>query len=930
MKSISQFKQENPIYQNEPDEKLASFIYDKYYKDRGVGEDDFFKQAFPNIAQKKELNLEQTLSPEVDGIISPDDEMLNQERIQNINYKPSVKDIAIENDIGTETGASANARFAQSLGYDDKNKALAIKNVLSNLYKQDITVRTGSNTGALEFLNPETKKFELVNKPGVDLGDFTGQGGNAMVILPDIAATIVGTVYSGGNLPVGVASGAVTAGVMEYSKYQLGKILYGINKDVSNEDLLNRAFVAAGVSAGSAFLGVGAAKIIKGTTNLIKGRFLQGNDIAVSKVEDDIVRADAVADKINNVLDGAKIKSNLKFTLGQAANDADMLAAQESFENINKLGYMNEFRTFNQKQAQALNDYYGFLKSGFGTNTRGASEFEAGTLIQEVIKKQNQPIIKELIKKQADAETVLDKAVIRLPDGSLKETGVAVRSSIDRAANLYKKNVAVASKKLSDAAGVRTVDTNIIKEVISEISAKEKNNLLKLESVKGIFKDKRLTKNAKDSLFKVEDLRVAPETLRNTLTALNEKINNQLTGSVTGEAVSVGSLKKLAAGINKQLRTMPKEYIDALDAFNTLVKNNKKLLNSELISKITKVDGNRLKVFGDEDLFSLSFKKGLKSEKYADEIFNVIKDSPDAMRAYKNSINDFYKNKVIKNGKINQNAHQSFLKDYEAPLKLFFNKTDFNKISKLGGLQKAIDDTTSLRNNTIKEIEKSFASKLERLTPGELVNKIYKTNNIDEIRRLKKILSKDPEVYQAFQRSVLTDLNESVVKSSDRLDMKVIDALSFDKYLYGAGERGYRVALKEIFGDKFVGNLEVLNKALQITARRQPPKGMGVFGSAFSDIIRARLGQFTLSGRLFTASRRIYAKAAERVMANALLNPSSLKELIELRKFKPNTKEAIAILSKLDGSIFIKDNFEDSKPFTAISNTFFGDARNQN
>ena len=31
-----------------------------------------------------------------------------------------------------------------------------------------------------------------------------------------------------------------------------------------------------------------------------------------------------------------------------------------------------------------------------------------------------------------------------------------------------------------------------------------------------------------------------------------------------------------------------------------------------------------------------------------------------------------------------------------------------------------------------------------------------------------------------------------------------------DKYLYGAGERGYRVALKEIFGEDFVGNLEVL------------------------------------------------------------------------------------------------------------------------
>ena len=920
MKSIAQFKEENPIYQNEPDVKLASFIYDKYYKGRGVDEDDFFKQAFPNIAERKDAALEQTLSPEVGGIISPDDAMLNWERIQNINYKPSVKDIAIENDIGTETGASANARFAASLGYNEKNKALAIKNTLSNLYNQDITVRTGTNTGELEFLNPKTGKFELVNKPGVDLGDFTGQGGNAMVILPDIAATIAGTVFSGGNLPVGVASGAVTAGIMEYSKYQLGKALYGINKDVSNEELLNRAFVAAGISGGSAVLGVGAAKVIKSTANLIKGRFLQGSDVAISKVEDDLVKADAVTKEINNALDSAKINSKLKFTLGQAANDADMLAAQESFENINKLGYMNEFRTFNQNQAQALNDYYGFLKSGFGTNTKGASEFEAGTLIQEVIKKQNQPLVKELIQKQADAETVLEKAIIRMPDGSLKETGVAIRSSIDEAADLYKKNVANAADKLAVAANIKNVGTDVISKTVNELSQKAKNNLLKLPETKNLFNKKLLDSNS-----------VNPETLRNTKSVLQSMIRDKIEGKAAGEAVEVKTLQTLVSSINKQIqKSAPKEYTDALDEFNTLVVNNKKLLNNELISKITKVDDNRLKSFGDEDLFSLSFKKGLKSEKYANELFNVIKDSPDAMKAYRSSINDFYKKKVIKNGKISENAHKAFLKDYEAPLKLFFDKADLNKISKLGGFQKAIDDANNLRINTIKEIEKSFAGKLERLTPGELVDKIYRAKNIDEIRRLKKILSKDPEVYKAFQRSVLTDLNESVLKSSDRLGMKVIDAMAFDKYLYGAGERGYHVALKEIFGQEFVGNLDLLNRALQISARRQPPKSMGVFGSAFSDIIRARLGQFTLMGRLFTASRRIYAKAAERVMANALLNPQSLRELIELRKLKPNTTQAIAILSKLDGSIFIKDNFEDAQPFTAIANTFFGDARNQN
>ena len=61
MKTIAQFKEENPIYQNEPDVKLASFIYDKYYKDRGVDEDDFFKKAFPVIAERKIKETESKL-----------------------------------------------------------------------------------------------------------------------------------------------------------------------------------------------------------------------------------------------------------------------------------------------------------------------------------------------------------------------------------------------------------------------------------------------------------------------------------------------------------------------------------------------------------------------------------------------------------------------------------------------------------------------------------------------------------------------------------------------------------------------------------------------------------------------------------------------------------------------------------------------------
>ena len=923
MKSVAQIKQEYPQYSDVPDRELAGALYKKFYSD--VDEDEFYKLVFPEVAQSKDAALEQTLSPEVDGIISPDDEMLNFDRRQNMSYQPTVEDIALQNDVGVNEGATPEARFAASFGFDEQNKALAVKNVLSNVYKQDIDVRLGNNTGELEFLNPKTNKYELVNKPGVELGDFTGLGGDAMVILPDIAATAFTTVYSGGNLPAGVTAGAVTAGIAEYGRYKLGQKLYNINNDVSNEDLLNRAFLATGVSAGSAVLGVGAVKLIKGVNNLINGRFVKGNDLADARVEKDIVKADDVAKQINDTLDTAKINSELKFSLAKASNDPDLLAAQSAFENQNKLGYMNDFKTMNVENATALNKYFSFLKSGFNTNGRGLSDFETGQLIKEVAEKRNQPIIKELIQKQADAEEVLESAMIRLPDGSIKETGVTIKSAIDDVADAYKARVDSASKALDDAAGVDVIESNIIKDSLEKLSTKEKDNLLKVNKISKIFQNEKLYKSILDGSAKIPIT-----TVRNTLSKLKSDIRNASTGSVTGETPDIGSLKFLQKTLEKQLRNdAPPSYIDEFDSFNALVRENKQKLNNDLIPKITLKRNGNLE-FGAEDLFELSFKRGLKSEKYADELYNVIKDYPDAMTAYKASINSEYKRQVFKNDKINRVAHEKFLKDYDAPLKKFLSKSEYNQIKQLGGFQKILDNTIELRKDTTKALANTFSGQLEKISAGELVNKIYKPNKIGEILELKKILSKDPEVYKAFQRSVLTDINERVKKIDNNLGMRVIDPRSFNNYLNGAGgEKGYKVALREIFNADFIKNLDLLNQALKIEARKAPARSEGIIGSAFSDLIRARLGQFTLAGRLFTAGRRIYKRAAERIMANALLDPQSLKELIELRKLKPNTTRAVAILSKLGGSIFIDEsNPENIKIFSGLSDTFFGDARN--
>ena len=240
---------------------------------------------------------------------------------------------------------------------------------------------------------------------------------------------------------------------------------------------------------------------------------------------------------------------------------------------------------------------------------------------------------------------------------------------------------------------------------------------------------------------------------------------------------------------------------------------------------------------------------------------------------------------------------------------MFFNtETDYNKISRIGGLQKNIEKTNKLFTQTTNELNKSFEGKLINSTPQEIFNKIYKPGNIGEIKTLKNILQKNPDVFKKFQRDVLADLNERVTVRSDKLSLdKFLDPKAFNNYLNGAGgERGYKAALREIFGDEYVKNLEVLNKALQISGRKPVTRAAeGVIGNAFTDIIRARLGQFTTPGRIFTAGRRLFQSASNRLIARALLNPTSLKEFVALRQLKRGSKQAAIILAKLGGSIFI-------------------------
>ena len=106
---------------------------------------------------------------------------------------------------------------------------------------------------------------------------------------------------------------------------------------------------------------------------------------------------------------------------------------------------------------------------------------------------------------------------------------------------------------------------------------------------------------------------------------------------------------------------------------------------------------------------------------------------------------------------------------------------------------------------------------------------------------------------------------------------------------------------------------------MQIANRSATTAQQGVVGNALTDIIRARVGQFTFAGRLLTAGRRIFTASSNRLLARALLNPDSLKDLIALRKLSKKSKAAAVILAKLGASNFlVQDDLPEQPPKESV------------
>ena len=346
---------------------------------------------------------------------------------------------------------------------------------------------------------------------------------------------------------------------------------------------------------------------------------------------------------------------------------------------------------------------------------------------------------------------------------------------------------------------------------------------------------------------------------------------------VVADSPEEGAVKKILGAFDQQLKKDLKDdpWLIEYNNISNRYQTYKKRFDGA-VGDLFKMERGRLKL-ADEDVFGSSFKYGKGSQQKIDSVYDVVKEKPEALNAYKNSILDQYKKEVVNlDGSVNTRAHDKFIKNYEYGLKTFFGENNYPQISKIGELGKEVNRINTLKEETLDKLSKTTVGKLERLDPDLIFSKVYDSTKPTTLKETVNILKNDPNTLKAFQNVVIKDMEDSIVSPTTN----AFDYTKFASYL-----KKNKQNLQTVFADdpKYIKNLEEFNDVLKILSRKNTDPIISQEKNALNDLIRARVGMFTLEGRIFTSAQKIFNYRLMDRMNTIITDPKALEKLLSLK-----------------------------------------------
>lgn len=846
-----------------------------------------------------------------------------------------------------------------SLAWSDEDRRYAFQEALSAEYGRPVPVEIGPGTGALEYLDPDTGRFALVEPPNKGLlADIAGAAGGSIVMVPELAGgALWGLSHKSPSMAW--AGGAVGAFAGELSRLGLGMAL-GINRDMTPNDAYVSALRAAGLSAATGAAAEKGLQFAQFMINAFRGDAVKYAAKAGERLGVSLEEAADLQDQINRVVAAERMRigarnadlppalrtqepENRRFalTLGEATGDADLLAFEDAMKRNSR--YQARFGEFDEERQQAARQFYETIAKPFTPGSMDATTtFEAVQQMARTRLKYEQDRATEPLQRyEADASNALND-VERFP---MYQIGDVARNVGDVEYGAFVQRAdALAGNIRTMAGGAKFIANTNAAEAWGQLSDRARNIIipaLKRDAKKRqmISPKTHVNEEGEAVLNRLYDpeAKLSFAQSWDTISRLKEVLREG-----GGADMDVGAMKKIVSAMEKDLYESANQtelgpmYRD----FVSWYRREKQRLNEGVVGKILQRDGGpggRF-TFASEEVFRTVFPAsgprggyGLTATR---EFMDLIKNDPQAISAFRGAIADDWRNYVVRDGRVDRARHAEWLANHSEQLRLtfsgvapeerralgglglrqptnagepLFTAEEMRQIGRAEGFERMLQAREARTKEVLDGLNKSFNAKLTSLeNPGALLQLVRGDLDGYKARDLVKLLGKTPDVRRSFQAHYLRDMRERVMTARHPTSMEsIVSARGLRTFLYGkadGSDKGQLNVVKAMFGDRYAGDLMTLERALSAAARettfpnRSNTSGWSEVGKL---LVRAKFGVISKEARVFTSLAMLNRATADRMLAKATMNPGDLRRLMSIWRSDIRNRKTLAVLGQL-------------------------------
>lgn len=684
--------------------------------------------------------------------------------------------------------------------------------------------------------NPETGQFEILNPPGLDIGDIAVE---ALDILPTVVEAGAG-IISRNPFALALAGGAARGGILQVLKS------LGI---VADPNILTESALEAGLSlAGPA--AAGAKRFVSAERRAVESVAAKGTpeQFAAGREE-----AEAIAGEVEQV-GGVRPQFTTGEQLGivEPEQAATLVGAESTLD-------IGQQATRSQRLAR---------EAAQARFERGAVEPEVVEPVAERITQRQQARAVETVERvERTAEQQVREIDADLERISGNTQPVEIRSTIKESVEKSRAAISAEYDSIAESAADANIDLSGVRELSKDMLDRARLFPGGDEIFKDVLETTGFKKVPKGGL-------VPPSQDLNSYRAVQEA-RSELRAHIRGLKESKASgfeirrakelEREFSQSINDALADLDPELAKRLIETDFKFQSFKATVDKGFVGKLLSTREG-IAVVPDETLLKTVLANTSDTTRFlnsADEFFPEI----DAKNKLKDAFFTQYREKVL-SGKV---THKTFMNQIKDTGDLIFSKNELKALENAGTAKNRVKSVLKKRDDRIKKIEKSFNVTIGKIEPHKLVAEISRSPK--KTAQLKKILT--PEEWAEYQGARRAKLVNDITDAKGNITLTGIDNVL----------KGSEAELRQSVGPKYVSDLKATRKFLQTLARKQSSIAGQKKDAAITglDVTRAMIfGPLNHKSFVINKFAGLGKARTAKVLSNLLNDPDLLAERLKI------------------------------------------------